>query len=72
MELHPKTTRITVDLSPDDYHALNRWVAKATVALDSPPSRMTSARAIRAMIRAAAADDVVNSVVLDLLRREQG
>jgi hypothetical protein len=32
---------------------------------------MTLARAIRAMIRATAADDVVNGVVLDLLRAEQ-
>ena len=39
--------------------------------LDQPVSRMTQARAVRAMIRAAAADDVVNGVILDLLRREQ-
>jgi hypothetical protein len=32
---------------------------------------MTQVREIRAMIRAAAADNVVNGVVLDLLRKEQ-
>jgi len=65
-----KPVRITVDLAPADYQALNRWLAKAAVELDQPFSRMTQARALRAMIRATAADDVVNDVVLDLLRRE--
>ncbi len=62
---------ITVDLTPDDYQVLNRWLARASVELDQPVSTMTLARGIRAMIRAAAADHVVNDVVLDLLRREQ-
>ena len=66
-----KPVRITVDLAPGDYQALNRWLARAAVELDQPVSRMTQARAVRAMIRAAAADNVVNGVVLDLLRREQ-
>ena len=65
-----KPVRITIDLAPGDYQALNRWLAKAAVELDQPFSRMTQARAVRAMIRAAAADDVVSGVVLDLLRRE--
>ena len=39
--------------------------------LDQPVSKMTLARGIRAMIQAAAADHVVNDVVLDILRREQ-
>ena len=69
-ETRTKPVRITVDLAPDDYQALNRWLARAAVELDQPISRMTQAQAIRAMIRAAAADDVVSSVVLDLLRRE--
>ncbi len=66
-----KPVRITVDLTPDDYQILNRWLARASVELDQPVSTMTLARGIRAMIRAAAADHVVNDVVLDLLRREQ-
>jgi len=66
-----KPVRITVDLAPADYQVLNRWLARATVELDQPASRMTLARAIRAMIQAAAADQVVNDVVLDLLRTEQ-
>jgi hypothetical protein len=41
------------------------------VELDQPVSNMTLARGIRAMIRAAEADHVVNDVVLDLLRTEQ-
>jgi hypothetical protein len=77
-ESHPKPSRnartkpvrITVDLSPADYQVLNRWLAKAAVELDQPVSSMTLARGIRAMIRSAATDAVVNDVVLDLLRVE--
>jgi hypothetical protein len=66
-----KRIRITVDLTPDDYQILNRWLARASVELDQPLRSMTLARGIRAMIRAAAADHVVDDVVLDLLRKEQ-
>jgi hypothetical protein len=66
-----KAVRITVDLAPADYQVLNRWLARAAVELDQPLSSMTLARGIRAMIRAAAADHVVNDVVLDVLRRDQ-
>lgn len=69
-ESRTKPTRITVDLAPADYQALTRWVAKANVTLDVPVSRLSLAQAIRAMIRATSADDIVNGVVLDLLRRE--
>ena len=70
-ESRAKPVRITVDLTPADYQILNRWLARAGVELDEPLSKMTLARGIRAMIRATAADHVVNDVVLDLLRREQ-
>ena len=70
-EPRSKPVRITVDLSPGDYQLLNRWLAGASVELDQPIKTMTLARGIRAMIRATAADHVVNDVVLDLLRREQ-
>jgi hypothetical protein len=70
-EARVKPVRITVDLTPDDYQVLNRWLAAAAVELDQPLSSMTLARGIRAMIRAAADDDVVKDVVLGLLRREQ-
>jgi hypothetical protein len=70
-EARVKPVRITVDLTPDDYQVLNRWLAAAAVELDQPLSSMTLARGIRAMIRAAADDDVVNDVVLGLLHREQ-
>jgi phosphoribosylformimino-5-aminoimidazole carboxamide ribonucleotide (ProFAR) isomerase len=69
-ETRTKRVRITVDLDPADYQALNRWVASAGVTLDQPVSRLSLAGAVRAMIRAAAADDVVAGVVLDLLRRD--
>jgi hypothetical protein len=70
-EARVKPVRITVDLTPADYQVLNRWLAKAAVELDQPVSSMTLARGIRAMIRAAADDDVVKDVVLGLLRSEQ-
>jgi len=70
-ESRTKPVRITVDLAPADYQVLNRWLARASVELDQPVSKMTLARGIRAMIQAAAADHVVNDVVLDLMRREQ-
>jgi hypothetical protein len=70
-EPRAKPVRITVDLAPADYQVLNSWLARAGVDLDQPVSRVTLARAIGAMIRATAADHVVNDIVLDLLRKEQ-
>ena len=70
-ESRTKPVRITVDLTPADYQVLNRWLAGASVELDQPVSSMTLARGIKAMIRATAANHVVNDVVLDFLRREQ-
>jgi hypothetical protein len=70
-ESRPKRVRITVDLTPEDYQVLNRWLARASVELDQPISKMTLARGIKAMIQATAADHVVNDVVLDVMRREQ-
>jgi hypothetical protein len=65
-----KSVRITVDLGPDDFEVLNRWLAKAAVELDQPLNRMTLARGIRAMIRATATDDAASGAVLDRLRTE--
>jgi hypothetical protein len=66
-----KTFRVSVDLAPADFEALNRWLAKAAVDLDQPLNRMTLGRGIRAMIRAADTDDAVRGVVLDVLRTDQ-
>lgn len=70
-ESRPKPIQVTVDLTPDDYQLLNRWLALASVKLDQPISKMTLARGIRAMIQAAAADLVVTDTVLDIMRQEQ-
>jgi hypothetical protein len=70
-EARSKPIRITVDLTPDDYQLLNRWLALASVKLDQPISKMTLARGIRAMIQASAADLVVTDAVLDIMRQEQ-
>jgi hypothetical protein len=66
-----KSFRITVDLAPADFEVLNRWLARAAVDLDQPLNRMTLARGIRAMIRAAETDDAVRGVVLDVLRTDK-
>jgi hypothetical protein len=70
-EARVKHVRIEVDLTQADYQVLNRWLAKAAVELDQPVSSMTLARGMRAMIRAAAADEVVTEAVLDQLRTER-
>ncbi len=66
-----KPIRVTLDLDPAEYEVLNLWLARASVELDQPVSKMTLARGIKAMIRAAAGDNVVSGVVLDQLRSDQ-
>ena len=68
-ETRTKPVRITVDLTPADYQALNRWVAEAAIELNRHMSRLSQAQIIRAMIRAA--DGVVSGVVLDAARLGQ-
>jgi len=70
-EAHAKRVRIMVELTPADYEVLNRWLARAGEELDRPASDTTLTQAIRAMIRATAADQVVNDAVLGLMRAEQ-
>jgi len=70
-EARTKRVRFMVELTPADYEVLNRWLARAGEELDQPASETTLAQAIRAMIRATAADHVVSDVVLDLMRAEQ-
>jgi len=66
-----KSFQVSIELASADFEALNRWLAKAAVDLDQPLNRMTLARGIRAMIRAAETDDAVRGVVLDVLRTDQ-
>jgi hypothetical protein len=60
-----------VEVTPADYEVLNRWRARAGEELGQSDGELTLAGALSAMIRATAADHVVNDVVLDLMRREQ-
>ena len=55
-----------VELSPADHDVLKRWLASAGSADET-----TFAEAVSAMIRATAADHVVNDVVLALIRAGQ-
>ena len=55
-----------VEVTPADYEVLKRWLASA-----GPADETTLAGAVSAMIRATAADHVVNDAVLALMRAEQ-
>jgi hypothetical protein len=70
-EARAKRSRIMVELTPADYEVLNRWRACADEELDQSAGETTLAGAISAMIRATAADHVVNDAVLALMRAEQ-
>lgn len=61
--IRSKPVRITLDLDPEVYRALQEWTAKAARDLDVP--KVTNAQALRAMISATAKDD---ADVLDVLR----
>lgn len=61
-----KTTRITVDLDPDDYELLGRYIAELTPEF----RRLTIARTLRAMIRAAPGDYKVTAAITAQLRRD--
>jgi hypothetical protein len=64
------SVRVTVDLTPAEYQALNVWLARASLQLDQPVAAMTVARGIRAMIQAAATDNAVGDAVLGVMGRE--
>ena len=70
-EARAKRRRIMVELTPADYEVLNRWRASADEELDQSAGETTLAGAISAMIRATAADHVVNDAVLALIRAGQ-
>ena len=70
-EARAKRRRILVEVTPADYEVLNRWRASADEDLGQSAGETTLARAVSAMIRAAAADHVVSDAVLALMRAEQ-
>ena len=70
-EARAKRRRIMIEVTPADYEVLKRWLASAGEDLDQSADEMTLAGAVSAMIRATAADHVVNDVVLALMRAEQ-
>ena len=64
--IRSKPVRVTLDLSPELYRELTRWVGSAAVALDVP--RVALADAMRAMIKVAAENP---GDVIEQLRRER-
>ena len=65
-----KPYRITVDLSPATYTALHRWLASAAVEVDTP--KLTLSDAVRAMVEGTIGDTDATTVVLGILRKDQG
>ena len=69
--IRTKPARVTVDLDPATYTALNRWVGGAAVAVNPDFPRLPPGRAIRAMIHATTASQAVAGAVIGQLRRGQ-
>lgn len=71
--IRTKPVRITIDLDPAAYTALNRWIETAAREVDPdavPFRRLSQSAAVRAMIEAAILDKSIGLVVVDLLRRD--
>ena len=66
-----KPVRITIDLDPAAYAALNKWVANAAAEVNPDLPRLSQSAAVRAMINATVLDPSIGLVVIDLLRRER-
>lgn len=67
--IRTKPYRITLDLAPDDYAALNQWLAMAAMTADpSDPRRVSLARALRAAIHVMTRNSTVSKLILDELR----
>lgn len=72
--IRTKPVRITIDLDPAAYTALNRWIETAATEIDPdavPFRRLSQSAAVRAMIEATVLDKSIGLVVVDLLRRDQ-
>ena len=70
--IRTRPVRITIDLDPAAYTALNKWVANAAAEVNPDLPRLSQSAAVRAMIGAAVLDPSIGLVVIDLLRRENG
>jgi hypothetical protein len=70
--IRTKPYRVTLDLAPDDYAALNRWLADAAMYVNpSDPRRVSLARALRAAIHVMTKNSTVSKLILDELQRER-
>ena len=68
-----KTTRITLDLDPERYAALNKWLLSASIAVNPDTAkRISVVAAFRAMLDVTVADSLMTTMVLDQLRRYDG
>ena len=67
-----KPVRITVDLDPETYTELNRWLGTAAIAVNRDHPRLSIAQAIRAMIHASARHEAVTAAVVGELQQENG
>ena len=68
--IRTRPVRITVDLDPAAYTALNKWIAAAAAEVAPDLPRLSQSAAVRAMINATILDKSIGVVVIDLLRRD--
>ncbi len=70
--IRTKPVRITIDLDPAAYTALNHWIEHQAQRIGPtvPFRRLSQSAAVRAMIDAAVKDETVTLVVLNLPRRD--
>jgi hypothetical protein len=69
--IRTKPVRITLDLDPETYRALNRWISQAAVTVNPDLPRLSQSRALRAMVRATIGDTAATGAVIDELRKER-
>ena len=59
--IRTRPVRITIDLDPAAYTALNKWVANAAAEVNPDLPRLSQSAAVRAMIDAAVLDASIGS-----------
>jgi hypothetical protein len=70
--IRTKPYRVTLDLAPDDYTELNRWLASAGLLVDpSDPRRISLARALRAAIHVMTKNSNMSKLIFDELRHDR-
>jgi hypothetical protein len=70
--IRTKPVRVTLDLDPADYSALNRWISLVGPRVDPDFPRLSLADALRGMIRATITDETMTGQVVGQIRQDRG